>query len=111
MKLTLIDSRTLGIALAQPAAAKWLNWATGAWESPFAGSSHVRTLQPMAPAPDPHAVIQTAEIGSELLSRSDVIGIVYAIDPGGGTPTYTPVDLTLAPLPIPMGCLGGMARY
>ena len=109
MRITCNDARNLGVCIAQPAADKFLNWATGAWEAPFAATAHLKPLTPMEASGSPFYSIQTVDIGTELLSRPDVAAVLVAIDPGAGTPTYTVVDVwTLPATPFP--AFGGFTR-
>lgn len=109
MHITVNDLRTLGVAIARPADDKFLNWSSGAWESPFAPASHLKMLAPMEPIGSTFAAVQTADIGPELLARPDVAAVLIAIDPGGGSPTYTVADVWTLPSRVDP-CFGGITR-
>lgn len=110
MRITVNDSRTLAVALAQPGNDKLWNWTTSAWESgPFNAASHARALAPVEAAPSPLAAVQTADIGYELANRPDAAAVLFAVSGSGATASYTAVDTWSIPV-APWPLTGGFTR-
>ena len=42
MRITMADTRTLAVAIIQPAADKFYNYTTGGWEQPFNAANHLK---------------------------------------------------------------------
>lgn len=98
MRITVNDPRTLAVAIARPDVSLWLNWSTGAWETPFAPANHAKPLIAMA---DPIApTVKTVDIGPALLARPDVAAVLFAVDSGTTPPTYTAADIWTLPARI-----------
>lgn len=98
MRITVNDPRTLAVAICRPDVSLWLNWTSGAWETPFAPANHARALvaiaDPVAPS------IKTVDIGATLLARPDAAAVIFAVDAGTTPPTYTAADVWTLPARI-----------
>jgi hypothetical protein len=81
MRLTLIDSRTLGAAVCQPATDQWYNWSTAAWETPFSSSAHIVPLTPVEPAPSEAASVISADLGTVPFVSPDAAIVVFQLEP------------------------------
>lgn len=86
MRLTIIDGRTLGVSVVQPASGLVWNWSSSTWEPiASAGAQHVQQLAPMAGAAGTWAFIQTADLGAAL-NAPGASPIAWQLG-SGGVPT------------------------
>jgi hypothetical protein len=105
MRITIADTRSLAVAVSQPATDCWYNWTTYALETPFLASAHLKPLAPLEAAPSIFAGVLTVDVGSVLLERTDVVPVLITVD-AAGTP-IAPVDVWTLPSPTANPGFGG----
>ncbi len=108
MRITMADTRTLAVAIIQPAADKFYNYTTGGWEQPFNAANHLKALTPLEASPSVFAGILTADISGVMVERTDVAAVVMTVD-NSGNPIAT-VDVWTLPSPTPNPTCGGWSR-
>jgi hypothetical protein len=108
MRITLADTRTLAVAIVQPAADKFYNYGTGGWEQPFNAANHLRPLAPLEAAPSLFSGIITADLSNIMIERSDVAAVVMTVDNTGAP--IAAVDVWTLPYPVPDPVRGGWSR-
>lgn len=108
MRITMADTRTLAVAIIQPANDKFYNYTTGGWEQPFNASNHLKMLTPMEASPSIFSGILTVDVSGVMIERSDVAAVLMTVDVTG-TPIAT-VDVWTLPYPVPDATRGGWSR-
>jgi hypothetical protein len=108
MRITMADTRTLAVAIIQPANDKFYNYTTGGWEQPFNAANHLKPLTPLEASPSVFAGILTADVSGIMVERSDVAAVVLTVDPTGNP--IAAVDVWTLPYPVPDPTRGGWSR-
>jgi len=109
MIVSQIDPRTLAVAIVLPARNLYYNWTTYAWEYPLVAASHLRTMNPVDPAPGtPFNTMLWTDIGNILYERLDAQVTFFVMDSTGGPPYLT--GIYEPPIPTPWQPIGGFAR-
>jgi hypothetical protein len=105
MKITIVDTRSLGVAI-QRSDAKYWNPTTTGWETPFDAFKHVIPFTVVDPSNPLFASTIAADIGSVLLERQDCAALILQVDRKTGAPTAV-VDVWTLPSPVPNPTVGG----
>jgi hypothetical protein len=108
MRITMADTRTLAVAVIQPAADKFYNYTTGGWEQPFNAANHLKPLTPLEASPSVFSGILTADVSGIMVERTDVAAVVLTVDPSGN-PIAT-IDVWTLPYPVADPTRGGWSR-
>jgi hypothetical protein len=108
MRITIADTRTLAVAIIQPAVDKFYNYTTGGWEQPFNAANHLKPLTPLEAAPSVFSGILTADVSGIMVERTDVAAVVMTVDPTGN-PIAT-IDVWTLPYPVSDPTRGGWSR-
>ncbi len=108
MRITMADTRTLAVAIIQPAADKFYNYTTGGWEQPFNPANHLKPLTPLEASPSIFSGILTADVSGIMVERADVAAVVLTVDTNGN-PIAT-VDVWTLPYPVADPTRGGWSR-
>jgi hypothetical protein len=108
MRITMADTRTLAVAVIQPAADKFYNYTTGGWEQPFNAANHLKPLTPLEASPSIFSGVLTADISGVMVERTDVAAVVITVD-NSGNPIAT-VDVWTLPYPTSNPTCGGWSR-
>jgi hypothetical protein len=107
MKITLNDTRNLAVAIVRLGDGKYHDWSNEGWTAPF-NPAHLRPLVRLEPAPGLWSTVQSVDIGTVLLDRTDAAAVLVAVD-GAGAPIAV-ADIWTLPSPVPSPCSGGFLR-
>jgi hypothetical protein len=106
MNVTILDNRSLALAVINPAADLFYVWSSGVFSAPFSSAAHLKPLVPVEAPPSLLQYVQTCNIGNVLEQQGPaVVLLTWTVDGSGNA--IAVVDCWPMPFPIPIPVAGG----